>query len=189
MEKQIFTEQDLLDTLTTYLWPQYCKYTAIHGLLEFEDLVQECALGFYEPMKSTGIQRLKYYNDKFDWKHVRNIVRLCTYQCVPNYLKSNLYKYRPVSLNAPLSQDDEGGTELIDLVPALDEGLLEQTEVSDIMSTLNQEQLDVVNDLLAGYTKTFLRDKYKRFDAIVEEVRGIVKSYYHDCNEQHIFSR
>lgn len=182
MEKEIFTEQDLLDTLRQNLWGQYLKYPAIQGLVEFEDLVQECALGFYEVMKSTGIQRLKYYNDIYDWKHVRNIVKLCTYQCVPNYLRSNLYKYQPLSLNETLNDEDQ--TEWIDLVQSKDEDILMQTQLNEITSSLTDEQQDVVNDIMAGYTKTSLREKYKHFDNIVESVRRHISDYYKNSGSQ-----
>lgn len=208
MEEKKFTDEDLLNTLREFLWPQYKKYTAIQGLVEFEDIVQDCALGFYENMKFkreyiidevTGektkkyintpfeekITRIDYYRNAIDpetgkpmysWKHIRNIVRMCTYQCIPNWLKSNMYKYNPLSLNNTLNDEDK--TEWIDLVPSLDEDLLLQAELEDIRSTLSPDQKAVVDDVLAGYTKTSLREKYKRFDYIIEEVRDKIEYYY-----------
>lgn len=179
--KEQFTDQDLVDTLHKYLWPQYQKYSAIHGYMQYEDVFQECILGFYEIMKSTGMPRLQYYAEKFEWLHVRNIVRLSTYQHIPNLLKSKHYKNKPLSLNAPLFNDrtfDGSDSEFMDIIPSLDEELLIQMECSDILDCLDEIQLEAVTDMLSGQTKTYMRNKYPKYDRMLKTIQSKVRSYY-----------
>lgn len=177
MEQTYFTDEDLIETLREGLWYQYLKYPVIQNYLEFDDLVNECALGWYETMKSTGEVRIEHYRKTLTWKHIRNMVKLSTYQVVPNYLKSNAVKFQPLSLNATMN-DEEGEKEFIELVPSLDEDILESAINEDIISILSSEEKNIVMDLLSGFTKTALRDKYTKFDYIMEDIREKVAKYF-----------
>lgn len=182
--KEQFTEQDLMETLRTYLWPQYMKYSAIHGYVEFDDILQDCAIGWYEIMKSTGKPRLEHYNEVCEsWKHVRNIVRLCTYQVIPNWMKSKHYQNRPLSLNQLMNESEGDGCEWIDMLASMDDEILVQLECKDILDCLDSNQVKIVLDLLAGNTKTFMRDKYKRFDSTLLEIQEKIKKYYESSGE------
>lgn len=181
-----FTEQDLLDTLTEGLWTEYLKYPKIRGYVEFDDLVSECVLGFYEIMKSTGVQRFEYYKSIYDWKHMRNLVRCCAKQCIPSYLKENAFKFQPVSLNTPISRDgDEESADWLDFVTYNDDrdDILCKVSLDDIILRLNREQRLVVRDILAGFGKTVLRDKYPQYDEIVESIKHFISTYYHKAGE------
>lgn len=177
MEQTYFTDEDLIETLREGLWYQYLKYPVIQNYLEFDDLVNECALGWYETMKSTGEVRIEHYRKTLTWKHIRNMVKLSTYQVVPNYLKSNAVKFQPLSLNATMN-DEEGEKEFIELVPSLDEDILESAINEDIINSLTSEEKSIVMDLLSGFTKTALRDKYTKFDYIMEDIREKVAKYF-----------
>lgn len=177
MEQTYFTDEDLIETLREGLWYQYLKYPVIQNYLEFDDLVNECALGWYETMKSTGEVRIEHYRKTLTWKHIRNMVKLSTYQVVPNYLKSNAVKFQPLSLNATMN-DEEGEKEFIELVPSLDEDILESAINEDILNSLTSEEKSIVMDLLSGFTKTALRDKYTKFDYIMEDIREKVAKYF-----------
>lgn len=179
MEQTYFTDEDLIETLREGLWYQYLKYPVIQNYLEFDDLVNECVLGWYETMKSTGEVRIEHYRKTLTWKHIKNMVKLSTYQVVPNYLKSNAVKFQPLSLNATMSGDeDEDAKEFIDLVPSLDEDILESAVNEDIINILSKEEKSIVMDLLSGFTKTALRDKYTKFDYIMEDIREKVAKYF-----------
>lgn len=179
MEQTYFTDEDLIETLREGLWYQYLKYPVIQNYLEFDDLVNECVLGWYEIMKSTGEVRIEHYRKTLTWKHIKNMVKLSTYQVVPNYLKSNAVKFQPLSLNATMSGDeDEDAKEFIDLVPSLDEDILESAVNEDIINILSKEEKSIVMDLLSGFTKTALRDKYTKFDYIMEDIREKVAKYF-----------
>lgn len=182
--KQEFTDQDLLQVLEEGLWYQYCKYPAIQSYMEFEDLVHDCVLDWYEIMKSTGEVRIEHYRKTMDYKHLRNTVKLYTYQVVPNYLRTNALKYRPLSLNKAIGNDeDDNAKEYIDLIPSLDEDVLLGTINNDIITILTDEEQDILIKLMEGYTKTSLREKYKRFDYIIDDAKQKIASYYYKSKE------
>ena len=184
-EKKQFTEQDLVDTLRTYLWPQYLQYPKIQQYMEFEDLVQDGVLSFYGRMKN-GKRAIDHYNEICEsWKHVRNIVRLMACQAIPNWLRLNSVKYHPLSLNAPLSEED-GEAEWIDMLESGEEGIAEQIVTADCLSNLDSVKLDIVKDLLGGQTKTYMREKYKKFDQALQEMKEGVN---HEINPRLSFSK
>lgn len=177
-----FTDADLIETLKEGLWYQYLKYPVIQGYLEFDDLLQDCLLDWYNVMKSTGEVRIEHYRKTIDWKHMKNMVKLYTYQVVPNYLRTNAVKYHPLSLNKEIKEDDERETEFIDLIQSNDEDILLTAESNDILSILNESERKVVNGLLEGYTKVALRERYERFDYILEDAKKKIVNYYKDIH-------
>lgn len=178
-----FTVDDMLDTLKTCLHYQWIKYPDLGEFIEYEDLFQECVLSFLEVMKSTGEVRLDHYNKKYyydgqyHWKSVRGVVRMCAYQVAQSYFRYNSFKYRPSSLNVPAYCDNEK-VEYQDLVISPYEEASVRAVIDDMKDHLTQDEQNVLLDLMSGYTKLSLREKYRRFDYILEDLRDKLEYYY-----------
>lgn len=171
-----FTELELEDLIRTTLAPQYFRSPRIQSLFEFDDVVQDCIMWYYQPMKN-GEQRLEHYKRECkSLAHLVNTIKLSLCQYIPGLLRLNYIKYAPTSLNVPLKDDSE--TEFIDLVESNDDPLETTFQLSQMIEELNDKQREVLNDIIAGETKTNMRLKYKDFDCILERIRDNIYLYY-----------
>lgn len=182
-ENREFTIDDLMDTFSTYLQYQWIKYPDLGDFIEYDDLYQECLLSFLDIMKSTGEVRLDHYNkyyfydDQYHWTEVQGLVKRCAYQAAHNYFRYNSVKHRPISLNRPAHSDNDK-VEYQDLVVSHYEDAASQALISDIYDHLTENEQNVLTDVLSGYTKLSLREKYRRFDYILEDIKDKIEYYY-----------
>lgn len=176
-----FTELELEELIRDTLAPKYYQNATIQALYTFDDIVQDTIMWFYEPMRN-GEQRLEHYRKTYDTKqHIINMIKFGLRQTIPAYSRYKDFKNIPASLSVPINSETDD--EFIDLIESKDEPTDMMVALSQMIEQLSEKQKQVLNDIIAGQTKTHMREKYKDFDDVLEDIRDDIYLYYISSGE------
>lgn len=176
-----FTELELSDVIYNVITPQYYGNSTVQKLYQLDDIIQDCFLWYYKPMKS-GEQRLEFLKRTCKSKaHLINTVKQGLYQYIPCYSRYSEFKNVPTSLNIQISDDSDD--EFLELIESHEDPVELQVIMSQMLEQLSEKQRRVLQDILNGQTKTSMRQKYSDFDYILEDIRDDIYLYYINSEE------
>lgn len=147
-----FTTEMLYDVVRKTLADSYYDWPAVRAMYQFEDIVQQTMLWYYQPMRNGEI-RIKHYMAKApSVDYVIGMVRLGCKQTIPEMMRLNKHKYFPSSLNAPMKDDTD--TEFIDLLSSDEDSpeqqIILESFIESIKQQLNERQNMLLTKVLTG---------------------------------------